>query len=32
MYHLDLKLIDVPFAELQEEREALMWGEVGDYY
>jgi hypothetical protein len=31
MYNLDFKLIDVPLAELQEEREAIMWTEARSY-
>ena len=31
MYHLDFKLIDVPLAELQERRDAIMWAEAGYY-
>jgi hypothetical protein len=32
MYHLDFKSIDVPLAELLEERDAIMWAETGYYY
>ena len=33
MYHLDFKMVDVPLSELQERRDAMMWGaEYGAYW
>ncbi|MFI4997895.1 MAG: hypothetical protein ACHQAQ_19180 [Hyphomicrobiales bacterium] len=29
MYHLDFNVLDVPLAELKEERGAMMWVEAG---
>jgi hypothetical protein len=29
MYHIDFKRIEVPLAELQAERDAILWSEAG---
>lgn len=31
MYNLEFKMTDVPLEELERERQALMWAEIGDY-